>query len=129
MVMMKTGLDYRLLKAIRGGAEALPDDIGCLRGYLRTIETLLADKAGELEPSWDQACAVAAEIETLQALETTVAERAIAIRAETLETVRGKLAIWRVLSPGTEDESAESPRNRLVASVVRDIDRLLGRAG
>ena len=71
-------LDYRLVHAIRGGAEALPNDITCLRGYLRMIEALLAEKAAELEPSWEQACAVAAEIETLQSLEVAVAERAIA---------------------------------------------------
>ncbi len=106
-------LDYRLVHAIRGGAEALPNDITCLRGYLRMIEALLAEKAAELEPSWEQVCAVAAEIETLQSLEVAVAERAIAIRADSLETVRGKLAIWRALAPGAEDENMTSPRNRL----------------
>ena len=64
---------------------------------------LLAEKAAELEPSWEQACAAAAEIVTLQDLETTVAERAIAVRAESLKDVRAKLAIWRALAPGAED--------------------------
>lgn len=127
--MTETTLDYRLVRAIREGAGALPDDVGRLRAYLRTIESLLAEKATELEPSWEQACAVAAEIETLQSLETAVADRAIAIRAADLETVRGKLAIWAELSPGSEDEDMGSPRNRLVLSVASDIDRLLGRAG
>ena len=127
---MDTGskLDYRLVAAMRQGTDALPDDVGQLRGYMRMIGTLLAEKAAELEPSWEQACAAAAEIETLQNLEVAVAERAVAIRAESLETVRGKLAIWRTLAPGAEDEDMVSPRNRLVLSVEADIDRLLGRA-
>ena len=127
--MMETTLDDRLVRAMREGAGVLPADIGSLRGYLRTIEALLAEKAAEVEPSWEQACAVAAEIETLQSLELAVAERAIAIRAEDLHTVRGKLAIWAALSPESGDEDIGSPRNRLVLSVATDIDRLLGRAG
>lgn len=117
-------LDYRLVRALRQGTDALPDDIAQLRCYMRMIGTLLAEKAAELEPSWEQACAAAAEIETLQNLEAAVAERAIAIRAESLETVRGKLAIWRALGPGSEDDDMRSPRNRLILSVEADLERL-----
>ncbi len=63
-----------------------------------------------------------------RALEIAVAERAIGIRGETLEMVRGKLAIWRALGPGSDDEDMGSPRNRLILSVEADIDALLGRA-
>ena len=123
---METGsrLDYRLVRALRQGTDALPDDIAELRGYMRMIGTLLAEKAAELEPSWEQACAAAAEIETLQDLETSVAERAIAIRAESLATVRGKLAIWRALGPASDDDDMRSPRNRLILSVEADLERL-----
>jgi hypothetical protein len=127
--MMESTLDYRLVRAMREGTGALPADVGCLRGYLRMIEALLAEKAADLEPTWEQACAVAAEIETLQSLEAAVAERAIAIRAEDLATVGGKLAIWAALPPDADDADAGSLRNRLVLSVAADIDRLLGRAG
>ena len=51
----------------------------------------------------------------------------LCLSADSLETVRGKLALWRALAPGTEDESMASPRNRLVLSVETDIERLLGR--
>jgi hypothetical protein len=123
-----TKLDYQLVRAMHEGADALPGDIPALRGYLRMIEALLREKASELEPSWEQACAVAAEIETLQSLEIAVAERAIAMPADCLETVRGKLAIWRALAPGCEDGDMRSPRNRLIVSVEKDLDRLLSRA-
>jgi hypothetical protein len=126
-VPAESTLDTRLVRAIRGGADALPNDITCLRGYLRMITSLLAEKAAELEPSWEQACAIADEIETLQSLEVAVAERAISIEADTLEAVLGKLAIWRSLSPGTEDEDLGSHRNRLILSVEADVDRMLGR--
>ena len=91
---------------------------------MRMIDTLLAEKAAELEPSWEQACAAAAEIETLQNLEVAVAERAIAIRAGSLDTVRGKLAIWRALGPGSDDDHMCTPRNRLILSVEADLERL-----
>ena len=48
-------LDYRLVRAMRRGPDVLPGDIAQLRGYLRMIEMLLAEKASELEPSWDRA--------------------------------------------------------------------------
>ena len=123
---MDTGskLDYRLVRAIRQGTDALPDDVAQLRGYMRMIGTLLAEKAAELEPSWEQACAAAAEIATLQDLEVAIAERAVAIRAESLETVRGKLAIWRALGPASNDDDMRSPRNRLILSVEADLERL-----
>jgi hypothetical protein len=121
-------LDYHLLRAMREGAEALPADITSLRGYLRLIEALLAEKAAELEPSWEQACAAAAEIETLQRLELAVAERAIKLPAGTLELVRGKLAIWRALGPGCDDSDPRSPRNRLILSVEQDLERMTARA-
>jgi hypothetical protein len=121
-------LDIRLVRAMHEGTDVLPDDVEELRGYLRMIETLLSEKAGELEPTWELACAAAAEIETLQTLEVAVAERAIAIQATSLEVVAGKLAIWRALAPGADDGDAASVRNRLVASVERDIERMSGRA-
>jgi hypothetical protein len=117
-------LDYQLVHAMRRGAGALPGDLGQLRNYLRTIETLLAEKAAELEPSWEQACAAASEIITLQELEATVAERVIAVRAESLKDVRTKLAIWRALAPGAEEGDLRTQRNRLILSVEADLERL-----
>jgi hypothetical protein len=120
-------LDINLLRAMREGTSALPADLGKLRGYLRMIGALLEEKARELEPSWEQACAAAAEIATLQDLETSVAERAISVRAESLEQVRAKLAIWRALVSGGEDGDLRSPRSRLVLSIEADLERLSNR--
>src|SRR4051794_29115642 len=106
-------MDYGLVRAIKGGADALPRDIEALRGYMRMIGALLHEKAAELEPSWDQAAAIAAEIDTLHTLEGAVAERAIATEAGDLDTVRSKLAIWRALGPGTDESDEQAPRNRL----------------
>ena len=79
---------------------------------------------GFLEPSWEQVSASAAEIMTLQTLETTVAERAIAVRAESLAEVRAKLAIWRTLAPGAEDGNMRTPRNRLILSIEEPLRRM-----
>ena len=88
--MTERHLDINLLRAMREGTSALPPDLGKLRGYLRLIGSLLEEKAAELEPSWEQACAAAAEIATLQDLEASVAERAIGVRAESIEQVRAQ---------------------------------------
>jgi hypothetical protein len=125
----ETELDYGLVRAMRHGTSALPGDLARLRNYLRTIEVLLAEKAAELEPSWEQACAVAAEIAALHELEATVAERAIAVRAESLRDVRGKLAIWRALAAGAEDGDLCTPRNRLILSIEADLERLSRNCG
>jgi len=128
MTKTEPKLDYRLVRALREGTDALPGDIGALLGYLRMIGSLLAEKASELEPAWDLTCAAAAEIETLLTLERTVAERAIAVRATSIDMVRGKLAIWRALGPDSEDCDMDSPRNRLILSIDEDLARL-GPAG
>jgi hypothetical protein len=117
-------LDYRLVRALRQGTDALPGDVAELRGYMRMIGTLLAEKAAELEPSWEQACAAAAEIETLHGLEGAVAERAIGVQASGLDDLRVKLEIWRALIQGLPDEEMASTQNRLVLSIEADIQRL-----
>jgi hypothetical protein len=119
-----TKLDYRLFRAIRRGPGELPGDLDTLRGYLRTIAVLLHEKATEVEPTWEEACAATAEIAALQSLEATVAERAIGVRARSLDEVRAKLAIWRALGPGAQDDEPSAPRNRLILSVEADLARL-----
>jgi hypothetical protein len=123
MVTTEPKLDYILVRALREGPAALPGDIRTLGECLAMIGALLEEKATELEPSWDESCAALAEIETLQALETAVAERAIALTADSIEAVRGKLAIWQALGPEA-DECAESPRTRLIRSVQADLERM-----
>ena len=127
MTVTEQYLDINLVRAMREGTSALPADLGKLRGYLRMIGGLLEEKARELEPSWDQACTTAAEIATLQDLEVSVAERTIAVRAESIEQVRAKLAIWRALAAGGEDGDLRSPQSRLVLSVEADLERLSSR--
>ena len=121
---VNTTLDNRLVRALREGADVLPEDLTLLNRYLKIIDRLLAEKAADLEPSWEQACDVAAEIETLQALEAVVAERSIAVRAEDLGDVRAKLAIWRALADGAPDSDLSTPRNRLILSIEADLERL-----
>lgn len=117
-------LDDRLMRAMRGGPAALPEDLALLRSYLRMIASLLEEKARDLEPDWRQACAAAAEIETLQGLEGAVAERAIGVQASDLEDVRVKLEIWRFLVQASFDEEMSQSHNRLVLSIEADILRL-----
>lgn len=116
-------LDMQLILALRQGAEALPDDLDRLCTYMSLIGHLLEEKASELEPTWEAACAAAAEIETLQVLETTVAERATCTSAYTLRAVRSKFAIWKALSLGA-DEDFDTPGNRLILSIEDDLHRL-----
>ncbi|MBP7002336.1 hypothetical protein [Amaricoccus sp.] len=119
-----TKIDDRLLRAMRQGAAALPEDLTLLRAYLRMIDALLAEKATELEPSWSQACEAAAEVETLMALEAAVTEKAIGVRARNLEDVRAKLEIWRALAAGASECDMSSPRDRLVLSIEADLGRI-----
>jgi hypothetical protein len=114
------------MDALRVGAEALPADLHRLHGYLALIDELLAEKAREHEPNWPLALASAAEIETLQALECAVAERAIEVPARTLPGVLAKLDIWAQLEPGCEEDDLPSLRDLLVHSARRDIERLAG---
>ena len=120
--MTQAKLDYLLVRALREGPQALPGDMRALAGYLAMIDTLLEEKATEIEPNWEQACAVAAEIETLQRLELAVAERAIALHGDSIEAVRVKLAIWKAL--GTDEGDAATTRDRLIHSVDEDLQRL-----
>ncbi|HVL20788.1 MAG TPA: hypothetical protein VM422_07415 [Amaricoccus sp.] len=113
----------QLIRAIREGAAALPGDLDRLCAYMSLIGRLLEEKANELEPSWEAACAMAKEIETLQLLESAVAERAVGTAADTLAAVRSKLAIWKALSEGSEEEP-RTPRNRLILSIEDDLQRL-----
>ncbi|MFO1141107.1 MAG: hypothetical protein U1E59_01755 [Amaricoccus sp.] len=109
-------------------ADALPADIGCLQGYMRMIEGLLEEKASELEPSWEAACAIATEIETLHALETAVAERVIAMRALTASTPCAGSSRYGARSvAGADDSDERSPRNRLILSVDADLERMARR--
>lgn len=120
-----TQLDDRLMRAMRQGASALPEDLTLLRAYLRMIDALLAEKATEVEPSWAQACAAAAEVETLQSLEAAVTEKAITMRARDLGDVRAKLEIWRALAASSSEcDLYPSPRDRLVMSVESDLERI-----
>jgi hypothetical protein len=121
-------LDIRLVRAMRRGAGELPGDLELLRGYLRTITLLLAEKAVELDTTWNDSCLAAAEIETLLDLEATVIERAIGVRAASLVDVQTKLAIWRGASIAAQEDDTNSLRTRLIYSVEADLARLtLGR--
>lgn len=123
---MGTGgkLDDRLVRAMRSGPAALPEDLAQLAAYLRLVAGLLEEKATEVEPDWAQACAAAAEIETLHGLEAAVAERAIGVPAEDLGGVRSKLEIWRALADSAPDGDMSLAHNRLILSIEADLRRL-----
>ncbi|MER2509858.1 hypothetical protein [Amaricoccus sp.] len=119
-------LDGSFVRALSDGPSALPGSLDALIGYLLLIEGLLGEKAVELEPSWDLAEANGAEIETLLRLRELIVERAIGIRADEIDGVLAKLAIWRMLSDGEEGEiRADEPPvlNRLVLSIETDLLR------
>ena len=116
--------DNGLVAALRSGARELPSDLVALGDCLRTVEVLLAEKASELEPSWDEARAIAAEIETLLELGAAIAARACAIPAGSLSDVRAKFAIWKALDGGEPPADADDRRERLILSIGADLDRL-----
>lgn len=122
-MMDATKLDNRLVRALREGQQALPSDLARLNGYMKLIGALLEEKAAELEPTWALALAAAAEVETLQDLETAVAGRACAVEACSIAGVLTKLAIWQAL-PSEEEPTETSLRDRLVLSVRSDLERL-----
>lgn len=116
-------VDNGLVAALRAGAGELPAELGALTDCLSTIGLLLAEKAAELEPSWSEALATAAEIETLLELEAAVAERAIGIPATNQDELRAKIGIWKALAAGADEPDPDSHRDRLFLSILADIDR------
>jgi hypothetical protein len=122
-------LDLRLMRAMKWGAEALPDDLGELLGCIRMLEALLAEKAVALEAEWADECEAAAAIGTLQELEVTVARRAISTPAATVADVRAKLAIWRQLAVTANEGELDVACDRLILSVEADLQRLGDRQG
>lgn len=128
MVCEGLEFDTRLARALHEGPEVLPADSGLLTGYLDMIAALLADHATERHESWAMALEAEAEIADLLALEEVVAERAVSLRAETIDGILGKLRLWRRLESDEESAAAEdgraSVRDRLVLSVEADLSRI-----
>jgi hypothetical protein len=110
-----------LLAVMQHGSAALPEDLGMLKGYMRAIAGLLAEKACENQPTLALEHAAAAEIEILLSLETLVAEKTAAVSCKSLECLRSKLDIWDVMEPACSDDL---PRESIVHSVRGDIARM-----
>jgi hypothetical protein len=117
-------VDDRLMRALREGPDALPEDLNRLYAYLMLIGGLLAEKATEHEPTWQLAEAAGLEVATLHDLEAVVADKAIRVPAGCLGGVLTKLAIWQALEPTGEEQTDATLRDRLVASVRRDLEKL-----
>lgn len=113
-----------LLAVLQHGTAALPEDLGMLKGYMRVIAGLLAEKACENQPSLALENAAAAEIEILLNLETLVAEKTAAVACKSLECLRSKLDIWDVMEPACSDDL---PREAIVQSVRSDVVRMTHR--
>lgn len=128
--MVEVGLEFdtRLARALQEGPEVLPADADVLTGYLDLIAGLLADHAMEHDVSWSMAVEASSSVADLLALEEIVAERAVSLRAETLEAILGKLRIWRRLDSSEEscdeEDGRAGVRDRLVLSVEADLTRL-----
>jgi hypothetical protein len=129
MYVEEVSLDGGLMRALRGGAEAMPADLERLRAYLTMTRDLLAEKASEIEPTWALACQAAAEVETLHRLERQVVEKTASVPATNLREVLIKLDVWAEQASTAEDDAL--PRDAIVRSVRRDLERLLaiGSAG
>ena len=121
--MRQVKVGQGLLRALREGGDALPEDLEELHGYLKLIGDLLSEKAIEHEPSWSLALAAAAELQTLQGLEAMVARKAAQVQARALGQVLTKLAIWQALE-SSDDGEETSLRDSLVHSVRLDLQRL-----
>jgi hypothetical protein len=119
-------MDGGLMRVLRGGTAALPNDLDRLQDYLSMTAQLLTEKATELEPSWAQARMAAAELETLLRLERQVAEKAADVPAASLREVLVKLDIWASLDPCDEEAPMEDGRDSLVRAARRDLARLMG---
>ena len=116
-------LDNGLVAALRAGACELPSDLVALGDCLRTVGVLLAEKASELEPSWDEARAIGAEIATLLELEGAIVERACAVASASAADLRAKIAILKALDAGEPEADADDRRYRLILSIGDDLDR------
>ena len=128
MVVVGLEFDTRLARALQEGPEVLPPDAQVLNGYLDMIAGLLADHATERQENWSSAVETASSIADLLALEETVGERAISLRAETVESVLQKLRIWRRFNSGDgscdDVDGRATVRDRLVLSVEADLTRI-----
>lgn len=128
MVGVGIEFDTRLARALQEGPEVLPGDAEALTGYLDMIAGLLADHASERQGSWSMAVEAASEVADLLALEEVVAERAISLRAENVESVLQKLRIWRRLDSDDgecdDEDGRATVRDRLVLSVEADLTRM-----
>ncbi|MDP5122359.1 MAG: hypothetical protein NWP84_00560 [Cyanobium sp. MAG_04] len=128
MVVVGLEFDTRLARALQEGPEVLPADAEALTGYLDMIAGLLADHATERHESWSSAVESEKEIADLLALEEVVAERAVSLRAETVEAVLQKLRVWRRLDSGDgacdDEDGRATVRDRLVLSVEADLTRM-----
>ncbi len=112
----------RLQRALVDGPDALPDDPRQLVECLGEIETRLEEKANEFEGTLKRAESGADCIERLQLLELDVAEKAVSVRATTIDAVLLKFQIWRLIGTGGDDRGAEdSTRSRLAFSIERDL--------
>ena len=133
MVVVGLEFDTRLARALQEGPEVLPADAEVLTGYLDMIAGLLADHATERHESWSSAVESEKEIADLLALEEVVAERAVSLRAETVEAVLQKLRVWRRLDSGDgacdDEDGRATVRDRLVLSVEADLTRMARAAG
>ncbi len=129
--MQDSRVDDRLMRALREGADALPEDLNRLHEYLMLIGGLLGEKAIEHEETWELALAAAAEIETLHDLEAAVSDKVVAVPARDLREVLIKFAIWGSLEAGCEPDGETGVRGRLVRSIRCDIERMVrgGSAG
>lgn len=122
--MVRTGYESDLITVLHHGAAALPEDLGQLRGYLRLISGLLAEKAQENQQTLALENAAAEEISLLLDLEALVAAKAAEVSCKGYSCIQAKLDIWDAIEP---PDPEPCPRDTIVQSVRGDVARLAAR--
>ena len=115
---------FRSFVAARAQAQgSLPDNPDLLASYYRAANDLLAMLAERVEPDWEKAEAALAEVDRLLELQAAIVARAAKRPARTLRDVLAKLTLWSAAREGCEEDG--TPEDALVASALRDLQRLI----
>lgn len=116
----KTGCDGNETLAKAGAG--VPDDLGRLADYLRTLAWLMREQAVENPPTWEEACEAGEALLCMQGLEAAALERAAALPADDAAALVVKFAILRAAGL----DAAEPLRDALLDSIEADLRRIAG---
>lgn len=112
-----------LVGIMRNGVDSVPHDLDDLRSYLEGLQAMLAEMAVEADPSWRPPQEAAAECETLLELEQSIARKAADVRADSIDKVLKKLAIWDLIADEPDEPAVDHLLVRSAAADLRRLDR------